>query len=224
MESKEFNRPSRQLIEEFHKLSTPNISDALDRFKVKGGCHGITPVVDNVKVAGPAFTVKYVPTAVEPGTVGDYIDYCKAGDVIVIDNGGRTDCTVWGDLLTITAKRMGLAGTIIDGVCRDIPTIRKLVYPIFTRGRFMVTGKDRVQLDAINVPVSLCGVRVEAGDIVVADDSGVVIVPEEMADKILQAAKSIAESEKFIEAEIEKGAKLSEARKKFGYHSLQRKS
>lgn len=88
----------------------------------------------------------------------------------------------------------------------------------------MVTGKDRVQLDEVNVPISVSGVRVQPGDIVVADDSGVVIVPSDLAQEILTAAREVARAEELIEGEIRKGTTLSEARRKAGYHSLQRKT
>ena len=214
----------RKLIDAFAELSTSNISDAADRFRVRSGCRGIKPVVQGTKIAGTAFTVKYVPASVRPGTVGDYIDSARRGDVIVIDNNGRTDCTVWGDLLTLRAKTMGISGTVIDGVCRDVSSIEAIGYPVFSRGCFMVTGKDRVQLDEVNVPISVSGVRVQPGDIVVADDSGVVIVPSDLAQEILTAAREVARAEELIEGEIRKGTTLSEARRKAGYHSLQRKT
>jgi regulator of RNase E activity RraA len=222
METGNFKRPPKHVIEEFLKLSTPNISDALDRLMIKGGCEGIIPIVDGVKVAGPAFTVRYIPLGLTPGTVGDYIDYAKPGDVIVIDNAGRTYCTVWGDLLTITSVHMGIAGTVIDGVCRDIRRIKELQYPVFSRGRFMMTGKDRVQLEAINIPVSISGIQVRPGDLIVGDDNGVVIVPMEKMNETLKIAKEIAKREEAIEEEVKKGSTLVKARKKHGYHLLQR--
>lgn len=91
---------------------------------------------------------------------------------MVIDNGGRTYCTVWGDLMTIDASQRGLAGTVIDGVCRDVPGIKRCRYPIFTRGCYMVTGKDRVQVDAVDVPVAISGVQVKPGDLAKGDDTG----------------------------------------------------
>lgn len=218
----DFERPPKNVIEEFKKLSTANVSDALDRLKFGGGCQGIIPIVDGVKMVGPAFTVRYIPVGLTPGTVGDYIDLAKPGDVIVIDNAGRTHCTVWGDLLTITAMQIGLAGTVIDGVCRDVHRIRELKYPLFSRGRFMMTGKDRVQLESISTVVSISSVQVKPGDLVVGDDSGVVIVPKEKIYDVLEIAKEIAESEELIEAMVRKGSSLADARKKFKYHELQR--
>ena len=126
---------------------------------------GILPVVPGVKAVGEAFTVNYRPCGVVKGTVGDFLDDVAPGQVVVLDNGGRTYGTVWGDIMTVYAQKRGVAGTVIDGVCRDLPRILDVRYPIFTRGRFMVTGKDRVELDGLNVPVSVSDVQVRPGDI-----------------------------------------------------------
>jgi 4-hydroxy-4-methyl-2-oxoglutarate aldolase len=219
----EFKKPSLEIVRQFMTLSTATISDALDTFGIGGGCLGISPVVSGIKMAGTAFTVKYVPTGSVKGTVGDYIDDLTAGEVVVLDNNGRTDCTVWGDILTVTAKMKGLAGTVIDGVCRDVPTILEEKYPIFTRDRFMMTGKDRVMVQAMQIPVSIGGVQVKPGDILVGDDSGVVVVPSELAEDVLSSARAIAEAEDSIVLAVKKGLSLREARAKFGYHALQAK-
>ena len=216
-------RPSPDLVAAFKVMSTPNVSDALDRLGIAGGCLGLTPIVQGLHIAGPAYTVHYVPTGVVKGTVGDFLDDVAPGEVVVIDNAGRTHCTVWGDLMTIAAHRKGIAGTVIDGVCRDVPRIRELSYPIYTRGHFMVTGKDRVQVDGINLPVCVGGIQVRPGDIVVADDSGVLVVPLEKAEEVLAAAREIAEAEDFIERALEQGETLAGARRRFGYHKLQSK-
>lgn len=213
-----------QLVAEFGGLSTANVSDALDRLGIPGGCLGIVPIVQGVKMAGRAFTVHYLPAGVEKGTVGDYIDEVKPGQVVVLDNSARVHCTVWGDLLTLVAHRRGLAGTVIDGVCRDVPRIRELRYPLFARGHFMVTGKDRVQVDAVNVPVTVGGIQVKPGDILVGDDSGVVTVPWEKAEEVLAVAREIGTAEDAIEQAVRGGESLAEARKRYGYHKLQTKS
>ena len=205
-------------------FSTATLSDALDRSGIAGGCHGITAVVEGVKMAGSAYTVRYVPIGAVKGTVGDFIDDVAPGDVIVLDNNGRTDCTVWGDILTVTAKMKGISGTVIDGVCRDIPTILEEQYPIFSRGRFMMTGKDRVMVEATQVSVSIGKVQVKPGDIVVGDASGVVVVPLEMAEQIVQVAREIEEAERRIVEAVRGGMSLKEAREKCGYHTLQTKS
>ena len=216
-------RPDKKIVDGFLSLSTPAISDALDRFGLRGGCEGILPIVPGVKMAGPAFTLRYVPVGQVKGTVGDYIDIIEPGDVIVLDNYGRTDCTVWGDILTMVAKQKGISGTVIDGVCRDVPYIMKEQYPIFTRGRFMMTGKDRVMVEAMNVTVSIGKTQVKPGDIMVGDDTGVVVVPHERAEEVLNMALEIEEAESRIEAAVRSGLSLKEAREKYRYHSLQSK-
>lgn len=209
------------VVEGFKGLDTTSVSDALDRLGITGGLIGIKPVVSGVTLCGPAFTVHYVPCGVVKGTVGDFLDDVEPGQVVVIDNAGREYCTVWGDLMSLTASRKGVAGTVIDGVCRDINGIRELKYPIYTKGFYMVTGKDRVQVDAVNVPVAISGVQVKPGDIMLGDDTGVVVIPRERAADVLATAREIAEKEDVIVQEIKKGATLREARSRVGYHNLQ---
>jgi 4-hydroxy-4-methyl-2-oxoglutarate aldolase len=214
---------SRKIVEEFEKLPTSNVSDALDRFRIKGGLEGIIPIVDGVRIAGTAFTVRFIPASqVELKPWVTYIDKAQPGDVVVIDNGGRTYCTVWGGLLSARARDMGIKGTVIDGVCRDVDVIKALRYPVFSRGRFMMTGKDRVQLAGLNEPINIANVLVKPGDVIVADDNGVVVVPQEKAEEVLGAALEIYEKESKILDEVKKGVPLAEARAKYGYGELQR--
>jgi len=116
------------------------------------------------------------------GTVGDFLDDVPPGAVIVIDNDGRTDVTVWGGIMTEIAAVRGIAGTVISGVCRDVSACLAQNYPLFSRGRFMRTGKDRVRLAAIGKPVTVSGIEIQPGTLVCAD--GVVAVPaaEELAE------------------------------------------
>ncbi len=211
---------TEELIAKFKTMDTTSVSDALDRLGIKGGCHGIVPLVPGVKIVGPAFTIRYRPCGVEKGNIGDFMDDASPGQVFVIDNGGRP-FTVWGDIMTVYAQKLGIAGTVIDGNCRDIPRILEEKYPIFTRGRFMVTGKDRVELDGLNIPVSISDVKVRPNDIVVGDDTGIVIVPFDRAEEVYQAAAEIEEKERVILELLDKGMTLREARVKMGYHTLQ---
>lgn len=220
---KDINRPAEELIEAYKELGSPNISDAMDSLGLKGGCLNIKPIIPGKKIVGPAFTVKYRAAGENPGTVGDYIDDTKKGDVIVLDNRGRIDCTVWGDILTYTAVMKELAGTVIDGVCRDVDGIRELEYPIYSKDYFMVTGKDRVEVDYVNEPVVLADVKVKPGDIIFADDSGVLVIPQERSEEILKIAQDITEKEENIIQELKKGKTIEEARIIHGYHELQRK-
>lgn len=215
----------QELVAQFEGLDSPSVSDALDRLGIAGQCFGISPIADYVKpIAGVAFTVKYIPTGTPPGNIGEFQDEVPPGAFVMIDNGGRTDCTVWGDILTQWALARDFAGTVIDGVCRDVMRAIEHQYPMFTRGRYMRTGKDRVELAGIGLPISVGGVRVSAGDIVVGDANGVVSVPRRHALKVADLAREIEAAESAIRRQIESGQSLAEARKALGYHELQRKS
>jgi regulator of RNase E activity RraA len=165
--------------------------------------------------------VRYVPVGSTKGTVGDYVDDVPPGGVIVLDNGGRLDCTVWGDILTTVSARRKIAGTVIHGVCRDVSGSLEVDYPIFSRGKFMRTGKDRVQVDGINVPVTLGEVQARPNDIVVGTDDGILVVPHDRAEQVLDVARSIAAAEAKIIAAVKSGSRLDEARKAHNYHRLQ---
>ena len=205
------------------RMDTTTVSDALDKLGIPGQCVGIKPLDPLFRVAGPAFTIRYVPCGTRGGTVGDYIDDLPAGTVVALDNQQRMDATVWGDILTIVASRKGLGGTVIDGVCRDAPRSIELKYPIFARASHMRTGKDRVAVDAMQVSISIGGVRVDPGDFLLGDWDGVVVVPKERIEQVAEVAKQIEEAEDRIRAAVEKGDRLDAARKNQGYHSLQTK-
>ena len=218
------NLEDQALVALFEGLDTPGVSDALGKLGLPGQCIGVAPLDNYSKViVGPAFTVQYVSACVPPGTVGDFIEDVLPGDVVVIDNGGRTDCTVWGDIMTQYAGSRQIAATVIDGVCRDVNKALGDGYPIFSKGRFMRTGKDRVQVQSVNQPVSVGTARVCARDIVVADANGVVIVPRARAAEVAACARQIESVEAKIRALIAQGKTLKEARAVLGYHSLQRK-
>lgn len=208
-------------VEEFKKLGTSTVSDAMDRLGIIGQPLGIKPLDLSFRVCGRAFTVRTVPVDVVKGSVGDYIDDVPEGNVVVLDNAGRLDCTVWGDILTIMGHRRRLGGTVIHGVCRDVDRSLELGYPIFSRGNWMRTGKDRVQADGYNVPCSLGEVRVNPGDLLLGDGDGIVVIAQQHENAILQAAKEVDEAEERIRQEIAKGTPLLQARTMMGYHQLQ---
>src|SRR5436190_20258616 len=124
-------------VERASKLDTTALSDAMDRLGIAGQCLGIKPLHPDFRLAGRAFTILYGPAGQPPGTVGDYIDQVPASDVCVLDNGGRENATVWGDILTEIAHTRGLAGTVIDGACRDTHLALSLRYPMFSRSYSM---------------------------------------------------------------------------------------
>jgi len=203
------------------KLDTTSISDALDRLGIAGQCLNIKPLDHQFRLAGRAFTILYGPAGTPPGTVGDYIDDVAPGSVVVLDNGGRENATVWGDILTWVAHRRGIAGTVIDGACRDTHLSRELAYPIYSRSYSMRTGKDRVQVEEMGGPVNIGDARVHAGDLMRGDADGVLVIPKAHEEAVLAAAEEIDAVEQQIRAAVNGGHTLAEARARLGYHGLQ---
>lgn len=204
-------------------LTTAEISDALDALKLPGSALGIRPVAGPAKLFGFAYTVRFAPIdRFAPGTVGDFLDKLGPDTVAVLDNGGRLDCTVWGGIMSRLAAHRGLAGTVIHGVCRDTAEADEAGYPLYANGRFMRTGKDRVQVEAYEQPVTLGDVRVCSGDLIVGDSDGVVVVPRARMQEVLTKALETRVVEERILAASLAGMPLAEARKQFKYHTLQR--
>lgn len=203
------------------ELSCTDVSDAMDRLRIAGQLLGIMPLDRTFRLVGRAWTLRYGPVGLDRGSVGDYIDDLGPGQVVVLDNQSRLDATVWGDLLTSTASRNGVAGTVIDGVCRDVDRSVELGYPIYARGNWMRTGKDRVRVEATGEPVSIGGIRVEAGDWLLGDGDGVVAIPAARAEEVVEAAIEIRDAEERIRRAVGEGSPLRAARERFGYHLLQ---
>ena len=216
-----FARLDPAVLEGFRALPTSGVSDALDRLGIAGAVEGLRPMLGGARIAGQAVTLAYLPVGRRGGTMGDFLHLAAPGDVIAIDMRGRTDCTCWGNILTEAARARGIAGTVIDGANRDVGESRDLGYPIWSRAGFMRTGKDRWVLEAANVPICLGGVRVEAGDVLCADDNGVVCVPLSAAPEVLEAARAIGAKEGLIQAELRAGVDLATARARHGYFALQ---
>lgn len=210
-----------EIVEEFRRFATSGVSDALDRLGIAGQAFDIRPVTTGPRMVGRAWTGLYQPCDVNGGTVGDYIDDVPTGDVILLDNAGRTDATVWGDILTTVATRRGIAGTVIDGICRDADRSQELNYPMFAVDRWMRTGKDRVQMVGQQVPITIGKVRVFPGDLVIGDSDGVVIVPQQREREVLDAVLAIETAEERIREQLKDGVRLDVARKNLGYHALQ---
>jgi 4-hydroxy-4-methyl-2-oxoglutarate aldolase len=203
--------------------STATVSDALDRLGAESALHGLGPLFDGARIFGRAFTVRYVNAGNPPGTVGDYLDDVPPGAVVVLDNAGRIDCTVWGDILTAMAHARQVAGTVIDGVNRDVARALELSYPIYSRGRYMRTGKDRVEVSDVNRPVSVGGLQVAPGELLIGDADGVIRVPRELEERAAEICAVVHASEEKIIADVLGGVSLAEARRNHGYHLLQRR-
>lgn len=210
------------LIAELKTLDTTTLTDAMDRLRLPvAGLAGLKPVLPGRIVCGPAFTVRFSPVEDIRDSAGDFLDDVPPGRIVALDNRGRTDSTVWGDIMAIAARERGVEASFIDGVCRDVTGVREADYPIFSKGHYMITGKGRTKLDAVEVPITLCDVMVRPGDMLFGDDNGAIVMPAARVADILEVAKEIAATEAEIIAHVRAGSTLREAREKLGYHSLQ---
>ena len=212
----------KNIIENIKKLDTTCISDACDRLEISGSLSSLKPILPGSKLCGRAFTVKYRPSSGNNSTVGDFLDDLKEGNLAVIDNGGKTDATVWGDIMSLYSKINGIAGAIINGACRDIPEIKKLGFPIFSAGTNAVTGKGRYEIEYIQKAIYINNTKIVPEDIIIADDSGIICIPENKAEEVYEIAKSINDIEEKIKQAIQAGTPLNVARNMYNYHNLQK--
>lgn len=217
----EFDLNYRARIE---KLSTTNISDALDALGLKGATYGIRAIWPTMsKVIGQAITLKMTAAGLTQGKhhLGiKAIDVAAAGDVIVIDNGGRLDTSCWGGILANGAKMKGISGVVIDGACRDVDDCVEIDFPVYCRGSVVATARGRVMEEATNVMIQFGGVQVRPGDIIVGDKSGVVVIPAEKIGEVLEKAESLYQKEEDMVAEIRKGASMIEVDNKYNYEKM----
>jgi 4-hydroxy-4-methyl-2-oxoglutarate aldolase len=207
-------------VEKLRGFDTASLSDALDSLGVNGGLEGLVPRSSNWQMAGRAFTVEFgLPNEdeVKAGQAADYIDEVQPGEVVMLANNGRTDCTIWGGILTALATSKGVAGTVIDGACRDLEEIHEHSYAMFSKAVYMKTGKGRAKKRRHQVWITINGVDIQPGDYVRGDGNGVIVVPQGLIEETLRRAETIRDTEMRIIEAVKGGLRLDEARKQFGY-------
>ena len=148
------------------------------------------------------------------------IEAAQPGDIIVIDNGGQRQFSTWGGLLSLSAKLKGLSGAVIDGACRDIDDARDLEFPVYARGVVPMTARGRVMQESFNQEIQFAGVQVHSGDLVIADGSGVVFIPREKEEEVLDAAEMVFHKEAQMAEGIRKGSSSLETLEKLGYERM----
>ncbi len=208
------------MINRIASLATSTLANALD----DTGYHdkvmpGIKAVAAGFRLAGPVVTVKQASGEFgsfrsEDFTVGAMIDAASAGDVIVVDMGGAPYST-WGGMASYAAKLKGVAGLVVDGGVRDLEEIIECDFPVFARHMVPTTGRTRLKVEAINAPIVVDGVRVEPGDIIVGDGTGIVCLPSQDAAKIVGLAEEIARDDASAMEDLKAGLTFSEAMAKY---------
>jgi 5-oxopent-3-ene-1,2,5-tricarboxylate decarboxylase/2-hydroxyhepta-2,4-diene-1,7-dioate isomerase len=212
------HRPSAELLRLFEGVSSASASGDLRRMGFNINtiyARGIHPIVPGGRIVGPAVTIRYVPArddlaererGNQSRTRNELIETLQPGDVLVIDALGREDGGHIGDVIATRVQSRGAAGVIIDGAVRDVPFIRGMAMPVFARS---ATGPPSplTPID-VNVPVNCGGAAVVPGDIVVADDDGVCIVPRERAEELARICVEHEELEVWLRERLAGGESI----------------
>jgi len=212
----------RSMSEEFRLVEVASVSDAMEQLYGERSymSHEMRPL-SAAKFAGPAVTVLLKKEEHKEGSAAsqgmlDAIDDSPAGSVyvMVLENG--SDYAGIGGLMATAMKYRGFAGAVIDASVRDTPQIRKLQFPVFSRGVAPSTTINHYRVVGVNVPVTCAGVRVNQGDIVTADEDGVAVVPRARAAEVLKKSQELDDTEHRMLPFIEKFRSIREAVKQFG--------
>jgi regulator of RNase E activity RraA len=151
------------------------------------------------------------------------IDSASAGDIIVIDNRGDLNNNCWGEILSMGAKMKGVSGVVVDGAARDIDACKEFGFPVYARGTVPITARGRIMEESFNEVIRIGDVQVRRGDVVMADINGVVIIPLEKLDEVLEAAEEIVKKEEAMVEELRKGVPILEVDRKFSYETMLKK-
>jgi regulator of RNase E activity RraA len=211
------------IIEGFRLVEVASVADAIEQ--LYGGqrshmSHDMRPLFP-VKFAGPAVTVQLKKEEHKEGPPAsqgmlDAIDSAPPGSVYVIQVPDGQDVAGIGGLMGTAMKFRGLAGAVIDGGLRDTPQLRRIQFPVFSRGIVPSTSINHYRFAGMNVPVKCAGVTVNPGDIIVADEDGVAVVPKDKAEAVLKKAQELDDTEHRMYPFIEKFKSIREAVAKFG--------
>jgi 4-hydroxy-4-methyl-2-oxoglutarate aldolase len=222
-----FPRADKSVIDRYLALPdmTTTVSDMLDGYGIKGVVAGsfIKPLIAGKKIAGTAVTLRSIPERKTP-TQG-YFDkdpikmstreiyyMSEPGDVLVADFGGNLDTSNMGGQSALVGKTHGFAGAIVNGAVRDVPAIREIDFPVWSAGVTPITGKFRMEAMEINGPVRVYDLVVYPGDLIVADDSGVCVVPSDLIVELITEAEKVGAAEDHMRDLIKSKASIAELR------------
>lgn len=213
-----------ELRERLYKVGTTNISDAMDALGFSNVCHGIEPLYESCKkIVGEAITQRFIPTDHLPKQKHggmETIQNAAPGSVVVVEGSVRPDMNTCGGIAATAACMNGLEGWVSDGLVRDVDEIVELGFPMYCKGRTVLTARGRFMEAAINEPICCGGALCRFGDIVVGDKSGVVIIPQERLEEVVVKAEEIAAKEEEMLRSIKAGAALGEVDTKANYENM----
>jgi 4-hydroxy-4-methyl-2-oxoglutarate aldolase len=210
------------LMEGFRNVEVASVADAIEQLYGQRTymSHEMRPLAPT-RFAGPAVTVLMKKEEHKEGSAAsegmlDAIDAAPAGSVYVMSLEDGADFAGIGALMATAMKVRGLAGAVIDGSVRDTPQIRRIQFPVFSRGIVPSTTINHYRFAGSNVPITCAGAKVNPGDIIVGDEDGVAVVPRAKAADVLKKAQELDNTEHTMLPFIEKFRSIKEAVAKFG--------
>jgi len=209
----DIDRPNQTLVEAFRDVPSTIVSDVTGNVGLTMDA-GIRPAFDGIDTAGTAVTVKAAPA--DNLIIHKAITVAEPGDILVIDCDGYTDTGHVGELMCTSCQANGLAGLVIDGAYRDSREIAAMEFPVYGRGT-NPQGPLKQDPGSINVTISCGGVSVDPGDIVVADDDGLAVIPGDGASRVLERAHDKLAAEDDTRERVQAGEYLYEMK---GYDEL----
>ena len=210
------------------ELSTPDIADALDVLgypdRTAVGLHRMWD--DCPRIAGRVMPILLGPEKSGSTAIGtlEAIEDAAPGDVLVFDNRGRLDLNTFGGISAFCADRVGIKGAICDGASRDVDDMRAQNFPLYARGPITTTVKGRVGMAGYDIPVECSGVEVAPGDYVVADGSGVIFIPGDEVESVLEIGSRFQEYEREIKKRIAKGEDIVHVFEDMEYEDFESRS
>lgn len=200
------------LVKRLSHLDCCAVSDALDSLGIEGVAMGIFALTGQRRIVGRAVTIRLGPgdgRTVKRHLGTAAVEQAGPGSIIVIDHCGRTEVAGWGGILSLAAHLRGVAGVVIDGAVRDADEARELDFPIYARGAVARTARGRIiELDW-NVAVTIAGIKVAPGDLVIADGSGVAVIPAARGEEVVAIAEKIVRKESLMAAAVRAGTPVS---------------
>lgn len=191
-----------ELLELYREVSPSTIGHLTDF----GFLKGLQPLLRPIRLLGNAVTVR-IPH-IDASTIRHALELAEPGDVIVVDMSGDDQRACWGEFRTYAALRKKLAGAVVSGCVSDVRALSALGFPVYSTGVSALTTRSLELEGEVNVPVSVCGVSVNPGDLIVGDDDGVFAVDPRQAERLGLAA-------------LEKQRKEANKRHELGYGYLQ---
>lgn len=193
--------PSRALLDRLGRLAPSLVSDALGRWP---GAPGIVPIAlpDGEPVAGPAFTVRTRPG--DNLAVHQALDLARPGEIVIVAAGGATDRAILGEHMSHYSATRGIAGLIVDGAIRDKKQLERGPMPVFARGVSHL-GPYKNGPGALRCPISVAGLPVNDGDLIIGDEDGIAVLPRGVASDVIAKAEHLATVEDAWRTEIEQG-------------------